>query len=30
MLSVVAFDPVHQAQIDRILGWHQDGWTNRR
>jgi hypothetical protein len=23
-------DPVHQAQIDRIVAWHQDGWTNRQ
>ena len=30
ILSVLALDPVHQAQIDRILGWHMDGWTNRQ
>jgi hypothetical protein len=29
-LSVFALDPVHKAQIDRIVAWHQDGWTNRQ
>ena len=29
-LSIVALDPVHKAQIDRIMAWHHNGWTNRQ